>query len=103
MEAYLVSAIIFIGTFIFILMNKPHRTIVALIGASLMVAVGMSMGFYSQEAALASVDFNTLGLLLGMIWTLSPPDPLFRIQVLLQIAGKYLKNMLSSMNCRIKW
>jgi Na+/H+ antiporter NhaD/arsenite permease-like protein len=25
------------------------------------------MGFYSQEAALASVDFNTLGLLLGMM------------------------------------
>lgn len=32
-----------------------------------MVVVGISMGFYSQEAALASVDFNTLGLLLGMM------------------------------------
>jgi Na+/H+ antiporter NhaD/arsenite permease-like protein len=32
-----------------------------------MVVVGIGMGFYSQEAALASVDFNTLGLLLGMM------------------------------------
>jgi Na+/H+ antiporter NhaD/arsenite permease-like protein len=66
-NAYLVSALIFIGTFTFILIEKAHRTIVALTGASLMVVVGISMGFYSQEAALASVDFNTLGLLLGMM------------------------------------
>jgi Na+/H+ antiporter NhaD/arsenite permease-like protein len=66
-NAYLVSALIFIGTFTFILLEKAHRTIVALTGASLMVVVGISMGFYSQEAALASVDFNTLGLLLGMM------------------------------------
>ena len=67
MNAYLVSALIFIGTFTFILIEKAHRTIVALTGASLMVVAGISMGFYSQEAALASVDFNTLGLLLGMM------------------------------------
>ncbi len=67
MNAYLVSALIFIGTFTFILIEKAHRTIVAMTGASLMVVVGISMGFYSQEAALASVDFNTLGLLLGMM------------------------------------
>jgi Na+/H+ antiporter NhaD/arsenite permease-like protein len=48
-------------------MEKAHRTIVAMTGASLMVVVGTSMGFYSQEAALASIDFNTLGLLLGMM------------------------------------
>ena len=67
MNAYLVSALIFIGTFTFILIEKAHRTIVAMTGASLMLVVGISMGFYSQEAALASVDFNTLGLLLGMM------------------------------------
>ena len=67
MSAYLVSALIFIGTFTFILLEKAHRTIVAVTGASLMVVAGIGMGFYSQEAALASVDFNTLGLLLGMM------------------------------------
>jgi Na+/H+ antiporter NhaD/arsenite permease-like protein len=66
-SAYLVSALIFIGTFTFILLEKAHRTIVALAGASTMVVVGIGMGFYSQEAALASIDFNTLGLLLGMM------------------------------------
>jgi Na+/H+ antiporter NhaD/arsenite permease-like protein len=32
-----------------------------------MVAAGLFMGFYSQEQALAAIDFNTLGLLLGMM------------------------------------
>ena len=32
-----------------------------------MVLVGMAMGFYSQEQAFHSIDFNTLGLLLGMM------------------------------------
>lgn len=67
MSAYLVSGFVFAGTFAAILSEKVHRTIVAMAGAGLMVAVGMSMGFYSQEAALAAIDFNTLGLLLGMM------------------------------------
>lgn len=32
-----------------------------------MVTVGTAMGFYSQEQALRSVDFDTLGLLLGIM------------------------------------
>lgn len=67
MSAYLASAIVFAGTFAAILSERTHRTIAAVAGASIMLVVGMSMGFYSQEAALASIDFNTLGLLLGMM------------------------------------
>ena len=67
MIAYLISGFIVAGTIAAILADKVHRTIVALFGACVMVAVGMGMGFYSQEAALASIDFNTLGLLLGMM------------------------------------
>ncbi|KKK53173.1 hypothetical protein LCGC14_3097450, partial [marine sediment metagenome] len=58
---------IFIITFIIILSEKIHRTIIALAGASIMVMVGMYMNFYSQEEALESIDFNTLGLLMGMM------------------------------------
>ena len=67
MAAYMVSALIFAATFGVILSEKVHRTIVAFAGAGVMVLVGMAMGFYSQEQAFHSIDFNTLGLLLGMM------------------------------------
>ena len=62
-----IAGAIFITTFGIILSEKIHRTIIALAGASIMVSVGMYMGFYSQGAALESIDFNTLGLLMGMM------------------------------------
>ncbi len=43
------------------------RTIVALAGAALMIAVGMFLGFYSEHGAIEAVDFETLGLLFGMM------------------------------------
>jgi Na+/H+ antiporter NhaD/arsenite permease-like protein len=58
---------IFVVTFVVILSERLHRTIAAMAGAAVMLAVGMLMGFYSQEEALAALDFNTLGLLLGMM------------------------------------
>ena len=65
--AQLAASAIFIVTFVMILLDRVHRTIVAMAGAAVMVAVGMLMGFYSQEQALQAVDFNTLGLLLGIM------------------------------------
>ncbi|MFQ5946247.1 MAG: ArsB/NhaD family transporter, partial [Anaerolineae bacterium] len=67
MSAYLVSGIVFSATFAGILTERAHRTILALAGAALMVLLGLAMGFYSQEGALEAIDFNTLGLLLGMM------------------------------------
>jgi Na+/H+ antiporter NhaD/arsenite permease-like protein len=64
---YLLSGILFLITFAAILSEKVHRTIIAMVGAALMVAVGILRGFYDQEAAIAAIDFNTLGLLLGMM------------------------------------
>ena len=65
--AYVVSVSIFLATFVVILADKMHRTIVAFAGAAVMLLVGTAMGFYSQEEAFHSIDFNTLGLLLGMM------------------------------------
>lgn len=62
-----VAGAIFLAIFALILTERVHRTIVAMIGALGMLVVGMLMGFYSQELALAAIDFNTLGLLLGMM------------------------------------
>ncbi|USB33774.1 ArsB/NhaD family transporter [Paenibacillus sp. YPG26] len=56
-----------IGIFLFIyaliISEKIHRTIVAMLGGILMVGFGI----VSQEKALHHIDFNTLGLLVGMM------------------------------------
>jgi len=61
------SFIIFITTFIFIISSKVDRTIITIIGALCMILFGMFFNFYSQEEALLSIDFNTIGLLMGMM------------------------------------
>jgi Na+/H+ antiporter NhaD/arsenite permease-like protein len=44
--------------------EKMHRTNVALLGAAIVV---LFVGDFSQEMAIESVDFNTIGLLAGMM------------------------------------
>ncbi len=62
-----VSSLIFLVTIGVLLTDWVHRTIVVWVGAAVMLAVGLVMGFYTQGQALASIDFNTLGLLFGMM------------------------------------
>ncbi|MCB9798869.1 ArsB/NhaD family transporter [Candidatus Nomurabacteria bacterium] len=57
------ALIIFVGTFFIIVTEKVHRTIIALLGAILMVMLGV----LNQQEAIEGVDFNTLGLLVGMM------------------------------------
>lgn len=54
---------IFLVIYALIVSEKIHRTIVAMIGGILMVALGI----VDQETALHHIDFNTLGLLIGMM------------------------------------
>lgn len=58
---------VFVITFVVILSERLHRTTAAMLGATAMLGLGMLLGFYSQEQALRAIDFNTLGLLLGMM------------------------------------
>ncbi len=58
-----VSAILCVVTYILIMTEKVNRAIVAGLGAGLMVTLGV----LNQEQAIAGVDFNTLGLLTGMM------------------------------------
>jgi Na+/H+ antiporter NhaD/arsenite permease-like protein len=62
-----VASLIFLITFVALMTDWAHHTIVAWIGAVAMVAAGLLLEFYSQEQALTAIDFNTLGLLLGMM------------------------------------
>lgn len=64
MEQQAILAIgIFLLTYGMIIAEKVHRTIVAMIGGFLMVVLGV----VDQESALHHIDFNTLGLLIGMM------------------------------------
>jgi len=64
MEHQAILAIgIFLVIYAFIIAEKIHRTIVAMIGGTLMVVLGI----VDQETALHHIDFNTLGLLVGMM------------------------------------
>jgi Na+/H+ antiporter NhaD/arsenite permease-like protein len=57
------SSILFVATYAVIVTEKVNRAIVSLLGASLMITLGV----LNQETAISGVDFNTLGLLSGMM------------------------------------
>ena len=57
------AGIIFILMYVVIVSEKIHRTVAAMLGATIMVLIGIM----DQETALHHVDFNTLGLLVGMM------------------------------------
>lgn len=58
-----VAVVIFVVAYALIISEKVHRTIVGIFGAMLMILCGI----ISQETAIAHIDFNTLGLLMGMM------------------------------------
>ncbi|MBP8597848.1 MAG: ArsB/NhaD family transporter [Selenomonas sp.] len=58
-----VAIIIFVAAYALIISEKVHRTIVGIFGAMLMILCGI----ISQETAISHIDFNTLGLLIGMM------------------------------------
>lgn len=58
-----VSTCILAATYAIIMSEKVNRAIVALIGAGVMIVVGV----LDQEEAIRGVDFNTIGLLTGMM------------------------------------
>jgi len=58
-----IAVVIFIAAYALIISEKVHRTIVGIVGAMLMILCGI----LSQEVAIHHIDFNTLGLLIGMM------------------------------------
>jgi Na+/H+ antiporter NhaD/arsenite permease-like protein len=58
-----VSTCILVVTYAIIISEQVNRAIIALIGAGAMIVVGV----LSQEEAVKGVDFNTIGLLTGMM------------------------------------
>ena len=62
-NATIVAIVIFVIAYALIISEKVHRTIVGLFGAMLMILCGI----IEQETAVHHIDFNTLGLLMGMM------------------------------------
>ena len=57
------ASVVFFLTYALIISEKLHRTVVALMGAMLV----LFLGILDQELAVEAIDFNTIGLLIGMM------------------------------------
>jgi Na+/H+ antiporter NhaD/arsenite permease-like protein len=73
--AAIISSVLFLATLALIFTEKLHRAIAAIAAAALMVAIGKYMGFYSEQAAIESIDYLTLALLLGMMIMVALLEP----------------------------
>ncbi|NOQ45226.1 MAG: citrate transporter [Desulfobulbaceae bacterium] len=87
----IISCVIFVITFGLILTERIHRTVIGLFGAVAMVVAGMALGFYSFDLAINAVDFNTIGLLLGMMIIVALLEKTGFFQYLAIIAAKKTK------------
>ncbi len=63
LDPVVLGLVIFIGAYVLIVSEKLDRTVVALLGAGLMLLFQI----LNQEEALHHIDFNTIGLLIGMM------------------------------------
>lgn len=63
MDPLWLSAILLIVSYVVLLSEKFNRTVVALLGGGLVIITGV----VSQNQAIASIDFNTIALLTGMM------------------------------------
>ncbi len=85
------ASFIFFGSLILIFSERINRSIVAIAGGALMVALGKIFHFYSEEAALEAIDFNTLGLLLGMMILVAMLEPTGFFEYLAVLAARASK------------
>ncbi|MBL8237929.1 MAG: ArsB/NhaD family transporter [Bryobacterales bacterium] len=58
-----VASLLFAGVYALIIAEKLNRAILALLGAAMLILCGV----LTQEAAFRGIDFNTIGLLMGMM------------------------------------
>jgi Na+/H+ antiporter NhaD/arsenite permease-like protein len=84
----IISTVIFLACLFLIFSEKLNRTITSLIGAVVMVVCGLIFDFYTEEQAAATINFNTLGLLLGMMILVSILEPTGFFQYLAVKVGK---------------
>lgn len=84
----ILTSFIFLASLWLIFSEKLNRTIVGLLGAVLMIGFGKFLHFYDETQAISAVDFNTLGLLLGMMTLVALLEPTGFFQFLAVWAGR---------------
>jgi len=89
--AAFLSSMVFLTSLVLIFSEKINRSIVAIAGGVLMVGLGKIMHFYSEQAALEAIDFNTLGLLLGMMILVAMLEPTGFFEYLAVLAARASK------------
>jgi len=91
MIAGIVVTLIFVISLWLILFEKLNRTITGIAGALMIVGLGRVMNFYDEADAIDAVDFNTLGLLLGMMILVALLEPTGFFQFLAVWAARVSK------------
>jgi Na+/H+ antiporter NhaD/arsenite permease-like protein len=65
------SALVLLSVYVVLSFEIVHRTAIALAGAAMIIAIAISAGLFPAEESFAfvtgAIDFNTIGLLLGMM------------------------------------
>ncbi len=79
---------IFFGSLVLIFWEKINRSIVAIAGSVLMIGAGKIIGFYNEDLAIEAIDFNTLGLLLGMMILVALLEPTGFFEYLAVLAAR---------------
>jgi Na+/H+ antiporter NhaD/arsenite permease-like protein len=87
--AQIITVLIFIFSLWLIFSEQLNRTIVGMAGAVLMIGLGKLLHFYDESQATAAIDFNTLGLLLGMMILVALLEPTGFFQFLAVWAGRF--------------
>ncbi|MHB1043934.1 MAG: ArsB/NhaD family transporter [Eubacteriales bacterium] len=82
-----IAIAIFLGTYSLLIADKIHRTTVSLCGAVLVLLAGV----VTQERAVRAVDFNTIGLLIGMMVIVGVTRRTGVFQYLAILAAKWAK------------
>mgnify|MGYP001614838089 CR=1 FL=1 len=82
-----IAASILVLTYAVIVTEKFNKAIIALLGASLVIYAGI----LSQESAIEGVDFNTIGLLIGMMIIVAISQKTGMFQYLAIKGAKFVK------------
>lgn len=84
----ILSSVIFLVSLFLILSERMNRSITAIAGSALIVVLGRVLGFYSEQSALEAIDFNTLGLLFGMMILVAMLEPTGFFEYLAVLAAR---------------
>jgi Na+/H+ antiporter NhaD/arsenite permease-like protein len=87
----IIATVIFLVMLVVIFTEWIPRTIAAIVGAGIMVGVGIYAGFYSEELAIEAIDFHTIGLLLGMMTLVALLQPTGFFEYLATLVGRLSK------------